>query len=239
MNYIDSPEDHIDRPIDSKHVNAMALLAATTADGTVLAHPIFVHHVDQELYAHCVCGKEIKYNHTAYCLQTRKAFVLGSECIERVCSQRGYTLLRECHICHDFIETGAKCKECSLMRRRRNNRVGVGKHSDCSYMDILAIPSYKRWLMSQDEVSGKLGRLQEWLLYVESYPSLLKEDIDDSDMPAIAHTNHNAKKITFGKHNGRSYEEMVEKEKGYCVWVLSQESPSGPMKDFKEWLKSR
>jgi uncharacterized protein (DUF3820 family) len=125
------------------------------------------------------------------------------------------------------------------MKRRRNNKVGVGKYNEHSYKDMLAIPSYCQWLKSQVEVSGKLSQLREWLSYIEMYPALLKEAHEDSDTDRITHVESAASKLTFGKHRGRTYEEMFEKEKGYCSWVLLQESPSGSMKDFKEWLESR
>jgi hypothetical protein len=239
MNYIDGHEDHIVRAINPQHVNDMVLRAATMDNGTVVKNPTFAHYLDRELYENCVCGKDIKYNHTAYCIQTGKAFILGSECIERVCSELDYTLMRECCICHDTIETGDKCKECSLMKRRRNNKVGVGKYNEHSYKDMLAIPSYCRWLKSQVEVSGKLSQLREWLSYIEMYPALLKEAHEDSGTDRITHVESVASKLTFGKHRNRTYEEMFEKEKGYCSWVLLQESPSGGMKDFKEWLELR
>jgi hypothetical protein len=45
------------------------------------------------------------------------------------------------------------------------------------------------------------------------------------------------KVITFGKHSGKSYEEIKSNDISYCNWVLKQYQTTGGMKDFQEWLK--
>ena len=45
-------------------------------------------------------------------------------------------------------------------------------------------------------------------------------------------------RITFGKHCGKTFEEVRCQEKGYCQWALRQEQPSGALKEFVQYLKS-
>ena len=42
------------------------------------------------------------------------------------------------------------------------------------------------------------------------------------------------KVITFGKHSGKSYEEIKSNDISYCNWVLKQYQTTGGMKDFQE-----
>lgn len=43
--------------------------------------------------------------------------------------------------------------------------------------------------------------------------------------------------LNFGKHKGKSYIDMLENEKSYCVYVLNQTECSGIFKEFQNFLK--
>merc|ERR1719203_2492094 len=44
--------------------------------------------------------------------------------------------------------------------------------------------------------------------------------------------------FVFGKHKGRTFKEVMDKERGYSEWALKQESPGGMLKDFCSFLQS-
>lgn len=44
-------------------------------------------------------------------------------------------------------------------------------------------------------------------------------------------------KITFGKHKGKSYDEIYVADTGYCRWVLNVENCTGGLYLFQKWLK--
>eukprot|EP00408_Alexandrium_pacificum_P025721 CAMPEP_0171195544 /NCGR_PEP_ID=MMETSP0790-20130122/21450_1 /TAXON_ID=2925 /ORGANISM="Alexandrium catenella, Strain OF101" /LENGTH=261 /DNA_ID=CAMNT_0011660757 /DNA_START=1 /DNA_END=786 /DNA_ORIENTATION=+ len=46
-----------------------------------------------------------------------------------------------------------------------------------------------------------------------------------------------SKQITFGRHAGKSYEEVRRTEPGYCRWALSQERPGGALAPFVRYLR--
>mmetsp|Transcript_86283 Transcript_86283/g.243119 ORF Transcript_86283/g.243119 Transcript_86283/m.243119 type:complete len:741 (+) Transcript_86283:59-2281(+) len=54
-----------------------------------------------------------------------------------------------------------------------------------------------------------------------------------------ADSGSGAKAFTFGKHNGKSFEEVMNSESGYCDWVIKIESPTGAMKAFADFLRSK
>lgn len=43
--------------------------------------------------------------------------------------------------------------------------------------------------------------------------------------------------VTFGKHNGKSYEEVYTTDQKYCDWVLTVDNPSGVMKSFSDFIQ--
>jgi len=43
--------------------------------------------------------------------------------------------------------------------------------------------------------------------------------------------------LPFGKHSGKSYEDIKRNDIAYCNWVLKQSETRGHMKDFQDWLK--
>eukprot|EP01066_Platyproteum_vivax_P007581 Platyproteum_vivax@DN2985_c0_g1_i1.p1 len=46
------------------------------------------------------------------------------------------------------------------------------------------------------------------------------------------------KVITFGKHRGKSYSEILV-ETGYCEWLLKQKGASGPLKELADFVRQR
>jgi hypothetical protein len=46
------------------------------------------------------------------------------------------------------------------------------------------------------------------------------------------------KTLTFGKHSGKTYEQIKGIDISYCNWVLKQTETRGSMKNFQDWLKS-
>jgi len=271
MNFIDSITDHYMRPVDTRHVHAMTMKAVLAADGRPVPEPIFTRSTTAHVYGNCVCGKEIEYNFIAQCKQTGKAFIVGSECINTVCSANKFTLVLDCSVCNETIATvknwddeeeaalatapRKRCKDCSLMFRRRNNRVCVGKYSEYQYKEMLSERPYVDWLRAQPELGGHLAALLAWIDFVKDHPKVLEDDpesaelraeLDRSPEPEIragaggpAKASAKPSLITFGKHRGRTYDDMLAKESGYCAWVRSQVAASAPLKEFQEWLKAR
>jgi hypothetical protein len=46
------------------------------------------------------------------------------------------------------------------------------------------------------------------------------------------------KTLPFGKHQGKTFEEIRRTDISYCNWVLKQTSTRGHMKDLQDWLKA-
>ncbi|KAF4741821.1 hypothetical protein FOZ63_011289, partial [Perkinsus olseni] len=44
-------------------------------------------------------------------------------------------------------------------------------------------------------------------------------------------------RIGFGKHNGKTFEEVATSDLGYCQWVLNQEGCNGQLALFKSYLQ--
>ena len=45
--------------------------------------------------------------------------------------------------------------------------------------------------------------------------------------------------FTFGKHVGKSFEQVATSDTNYCRWVLTIEGPRGGLADFQNFLKAR
>ena len=43
--------------------------------------------------------------------------------------------------------------------------------------------------------------------------------------------------LTFGRHIGKSFEEIKKTDVSYCNWALKQVKPNGRMKEFQTWLQ--
>jgi len=45
------------------------------------------------------------------------------------------------------------------------------------------------------------------------------------------------KTLSFGKHTGKTFQEIKATDISYCNWVLKQSNTRGSMKEFQDWLK--
>jgi hypothetical protein len=45
--------------------------------------------------------------------------------------------------------------------------------------------------------------------------------------------------FAFGKHQGKTFQQVAESEPGYCKWALKQAEPGGALKDFVAFLRAR
>ena len=43
--------------------------------------------------------------------------------------------------------------------------------------------------------------------------------------------------VTFGKYDGKTYDEIKRIDVAYCNWILKQTEVSGRMRAFQDWLK--
>ena len=50
---------------------------------------------------------------------------------------------------------------------------------------------------------------------------------------------HTTNTISFGKHNGKSYEYVRQVDVEYCNWALKQMNVGGRMLHFQEWLRAK
>ena len=277
MNFIDSEVDHVARPVDHKHVLEMAMKAAVGADGRHVPKPTFSRKwLSHTTYFNCVCGKDIEHNFLVCCVETGKAFIVGSKCIDSLCFTQGFTLVLQCSVCDDTIASIAddadeekrslasgkkeRCKKCSLMYRRRNNMVGAGKYSTLLYKDMRSKQSYVELMRRSPTLGEKLSTLLEWLDYAEEYPEILKDEppAEAPDLrpentlwhepvaPARSSTLSHAPVaatgssiLSIGKHRGKTFDHMLAKEPDYCRWALGADSPTGALKEFQDWLKPR
>ena len=266
MNFIDSEIDHLDRPVDPKHVWEMAMKAVIGADGRRVPNPTFSKTVYPSEHTNCICGKRIIYNYLACCVETGKAFIVGSECINNVCFDNvGFTLELKCAICDETIvsindgsdakekslASGRKqrCVRCAKMFRRRNNKVRVGKYEDELYKNMLSKPCYIALMRAETKLDEKFSTLLEWLDYVERYPELLKDEPPTAE-PDLRPENTlwyepepvvptGSSMLPFGKHRGKTFDHVLANEPDYCRWVLGADSPTGALKEFQDWLKTR
>jgi hypothetical protein len=50
--------------------------------------------------------------------------------------------------------------------------------------------------------------------------------------------NTDSSLLPFGKHKGKTFEEIRRSDISYCNWVLQQDKTRGDMKIFQDWLKT-
>ena len=48
---------------------------------------------------------------------------------------------------------------------------------------------------------------------------------------------HDDELLTFGKHTGRSFSEVLETEPGYCTWAVQQDNPSPALAHFASYVR--
>jgi hypothetical protein len=51
-------------------------------------------------------------------------------------------------------------------------------------------------------------------------------------------SNTTNNKLTFGKHEGKTYEYVKQADVAYCNWVLKQMNVGRKMMQFQQWLKT-
>jgi hypothetical protein len=44
--------------------------------------------------------------------------------------------------------------------------------------------------------------------------------------------------LTFGRHIGKTFDDIKRTDVSYCNWVLKQVKPNGRLKEFQSWLQS-
>lgn len=44
--------------------------------------------------------------------------------------------------------------------------------------------------------------------------------------------------FSFGKHKGKTFQEVADSDPGYCQWALKQDEPGGALKKFVEFIKA-
>lgn len=181
---IDSPSDHIERPIiDIQYVFAMVEKARQRDDGTLVESPTFTGKYFGGTYENCVCGHEIVHNYLAMCDQTGKGFLVGSDCILTVCNSKNWNYKRICRYCEeDALKTKNWCKNCSSIISNFNKTLSCGKHARKTFYEIYKTDkAYIEWIKTKMELSSKLIKLQEWIFAIEEYPLLLEDYEHDNE----------------------------------------------------------
>mgnify|MGYP006433336443 CR=1 FL=1 len=46
-------------------------------------------------------------------------------------------------------------------------------------------------------------------------------------------------RMKFGKHKGRTLQDVKDNEPGYASWVLKQEGSSGQLKEFQDFCRGK
>ena len=124
--YVDGPADHEARTINVLHVLQMMKKCANLGAHAAVEELKKFHFEGKKVseeYNYCVCGKDIKNNFLATCVETGNMFYCGSECIETVCEL--YTAgkmkrTRECTRCNADMK-GQRPAEATLCRRCRGH----------------------------------------------------------------------------------------------------------------------
>jgi hypothetical protein len=183
MHFIDTDDDHVDRGhVDIKYVMEMVDRACAHSNGTIVLIPHFEQRQHNEQYDRCICGKEIKYNFVAHCLETDKCFVVGSECIETVCLKKNIALQNLCRMCnnkHTKTLTMKYCDNCRSLRRRGGRQLGFGsKYAEQTFMEVaIGDRKYCEWVC--ENVKGK--KMKTFADWYEAVADCQLEPVGDSD----------------------------------------------------------
>ena len=179
MQFVDCYSDHIDRPINIRHVLDMCNKARTRDDGTRVFNPTFTHVLTfYNLYDNCVCGHDIVYNCMATCLETGKSFIVGSDCINTVCNAEHWTLRKRCCHCNTIgcLKTKPYCSECSLIiktvKKESKYELGFGQYKTETYLwTWVNHNGYCNWVKSLEleSCNAKIQRFKLWIEKFEKY----------------------------------------------------------------------
>lgn len=128
-----------------------------------------------------------------------------------------------CKICNktfnDRPNHNNTCNKCNV---KKSNTIKFGKYKGKKYEELVEEdPYYCKWVMNTKTTYIQQNLFKTWLL--ENHSDL----------------NELKKILNFGKYREYTYEDMLHIDSGYCNWVISNSTTSGPMHDFKCWLLER
>lgn len=93
----------------------------------------------------------------------------------------------------------------------------------CDYV-LRHDPDYCRWVI-KNITDGDLEMFKDWLLTQE--------------IPVIKKVVNGQTILNIGKHKGKSYDSIKNRNPGYCAWVLKQtETTTTELKEFQTWLSN-
>ena len=94
--------------------------------------------------------------------------------------------------------------------------IKFGAHEGDTYDDVVHLdPAYCNWVLSIDNPLPLMINFRHYL-----------EGLDEGGTI-----------ITFGAHEGDTYDDVVRMDPAYCLWVLSINNPSPPMINFQHYLE--
>jgi pyruvate/2-oxoglutarate dehydrogenase complex dihydrolipoamide acyltransferase (E2) component len=103
---------------------------------------------------------------------------------------------------------------------RDKHLMGFGKHANLTYEEVKQRhPGYCTWAKKQQAPTGRLRNFMEYLG--------VKVPVVDQD---------GKKRLSFGKHRGLTYQQVLSRYPGYCSWAINQSSPFGPLAHFAHWI---
>jgi hypothetical protein len=174
----------------------------------------------------CLCSHPIEENCYIENKHNGRIAVVGNCCIRKFLPEENQ---------------GRTCENCGATHRNRKNNicndcrdnsiVKVGKYSGSLFADVDDI-GYHRWVLNT-EVFEDLLPFKEFLL--DKYGSVeefnaLHPHIRPQPLPETV--------FDVGKHKGRTFEDVAEKEKRYVSWVKKTEfeNNNSTLAVFKEWI---
>jgi len=108
-------------------------------------------------------------------------------------------------------------------------------------------PNYCEWALKKSWPQGGLRDFVEFLRQQPARPSTSPASSSDSSdeeektpMKSKATSRSRANRIiAFGKHEGRSFNDVWLNEPNYCEWALKKSWPQGGLRDFVEFLRQQ
>merc|ERR1719401_2309794 len=90
----------------------------------------------------------------------------------------------------------------------------VGKYQGQSYGQVLqSDPDYCHWVLSKSQDPDSSMALQHFAAW------LADQEVPE---PTAVAADSDELIISFGKHRGKSYEEVLQEEPDFCRWALSK-----------------
>lgn len=104
--------------------------------------------------------------------------------------------------------------------------ITFGRYKGKSYEEIFTLDQYYCGSVvrraSHPESGSGIRHLADWLR--ERHPDFEAKEQET---------------MTFGKHQGKSYEEICMLDKRYCEWMLNSSSPGLPSHLLAKWIRER